>query len=80
MFVVVISIITLGIYGLYWQYKVFKEMKEHTGEGVGGVIGLVIGHPRRHRELVPPPLGDREHVREGGAGEARPRRHRLLEC
>jgi hypothetical protein len=41
-FVAFISIITLGIYYLYWQYQVFKELKEHTGEGVGGVIGLVI--------------------------------------
>jgi hypothetical protein len=41
-FVAFISIITLGIYYLYWQYQVFKELKDHTGEGVGGVIGLVI--------------------------------------
>jgi hypothetical protein len=41
-FVIVITIITLGIYGLYWQYQVFKEMKAHTGDGVGGPIGLVI--------------------------------------
>ncbi len=41
-FVIVISIITLGIYGLYWQYQVFKEMKAHTGDGIGGPIGLVI--------------------------------------
>ena len=41
-FVIVITIITLGIYGLYWQYQVFKEMKDHTGDGVGGPIGLVI--------------------------------------
>jgi hypothetical protein len=41
-FVIIITIITLGIYGLYWQYQVFKEMKDHTGDGVGGPIGLVI--------------------------------------
>ena len=38
-----LSIITLGIYFLYWTYQVFREMKDHTGEGVGGPIGLVIG-------------------------------------
>ena len=43
LFVIVISIITLGIYHLYWTYKVFEEMKQHTSEGVGGVLGLVIG-------------------------------------
>lgn len=42
LFVIVISIITLGIYHLYWVYKVFDEMKQHTGNGIGGVVGLVI--------------------------------------
>jgi hypothetical protein len=42
-FVIVISIITLGIYFLYWTYQVFREMKDNTGQGVGGPIGLVIG-------------------------------------
>jgi amino acid transporter len=35
-------IITLGIYGLYWTYKTFEEMKRHTGQGIGGVLALVI--------------------------------------
>ena len=43
LFVIVISIITLGIYHLYWTYQVFEEMRRHTGEGIGGVLGLVIG-------------------------------------
>ena len=42
-FVIVITIVTLGIYGLYWDYKTYEEMKQHTGEGLGGVVGLVIG-------------------------------------
>ena len=42
-FVIIISIITLGIYHLYWTYKTFDEMKQRTGEGLGGVLGLVIG-------------------------------------
>ncbi len=41
-FVIVISIITLGIYHLYWTYKTFEEMKRRTGQGLGGVLGLVI--------------------------------------
>lgn len=41
-FVIVISIITLGIYHLYWTYKIFDDLKQRTGEGLGGVIGLVI--------------------------------------
>ena len=40
--VIVFSIITIGIYTLYWTYQVFRELKEHTGQGVGPVIALVI--------------------------------------
>jgi amino acid transporter len=35
-------VITLGIYGIYWSYKTLEEMKVHTGEGIGGVVGIVI--------------------------------------
>jgi amino acid transporter len=35
-------IITLGIYGIYWTYKTIEEMKRHTGDGIGGVVGIVI--------------------------------------
>src|SRR5207245_7726429 len=35
-------IITIGFYGWYWAYKTHEEMKQHTGEGLGGVVGLVI--------------------------------------
>jgi hypothetical protein len=41
--VAIFSIITLGIYHLYWTYQVFRELKEHTGQGIGPIIGLVIG-------------------------------------
>jgi hypothetical protein len=40
--VIGLSLITLGIYFFYWTYQVFREMKDHSGDGVGGVIGLVI--------------------------------------
>jgi hypothetical protein len=35
-------IITIGIYSLYWVFKTQDEVKNHSGEGVGGVLGLVI--------------------------------------
>ena len=41
--VIVLSIITLGIYGLYWQYASFREMRQFSGKGVGGIIGLILG-------------------------------------
>ena len=41
-FGILMFIITLGIYGLYWVYKTHEEIKQHTGDGIGGVLGLVI--------------------------------------
>jgi len=40
--VILLSIVTLGIYGLVYQYKTFQEMKDYSGEGIGGVVGLIL--------------------------------------
>jgi len=40
--VAILTIITCGIYGLFWQYYVFDENKKASGEGVGGVVGLIL--------------------------------------
>lgn len=37
-----LTIVTLGFYTLYWYYKTSQEMKEHSGEGVGGGIALIL--------------------------------------
>ena len=39
--VILLSLVTLGIYSLYWQYASFKEIKEYSGEGIGGGLGLL---------------------------------------
>jgi Domain of unknown function (DUF4234) len=41
-FAIIIAIITLGIYTLYWVFKTQDEVKNHSAQGVGGVLGLVI--------------------------------------
>jgi hypothetical protein len=41
-FAILMAIITLGIYTIYWVFKTQDEVKEHSGQGVGGVLGLVI--------------------------------------
>ena len=41
-FGILLFVVTLGIYGLWWVYKTQEEMKQHTGDGLGGVLGLVI--------------------------------------
>jgi hypothetical protein len=40
--VIGLSIITLGIYGLFYYYATHEEMKQHSGEGLGGALGLVL--------------------------------------
>lgn len=41
-FGILMFVITLGFYGWYWSFKTHEEIKLHTGEGLGGVIGLVV--------------------------------------
>ena len=36
------AILTLGIYCAIWVYKTQEEVRRYSGNGVGGVIGLVI--------------------------------------
>ena len=36
------AILTLGIYAFVWVYRTQEEIKRYSGNGVGGVIGLVI--------------------------------------
>ena len=39
---ILLAVVTLGIYTFVWTYKTHLEMKEYSGEGLGGVLGLVI--------------------------------------
>lgn len=39
---ILLAVVTFGLYGVYWAYKSHEEVKQHTGEGVGGVLGAVI--------------------------------------
>jgi hypothetical protein len=41
-FGILMYIVTLGFYGWYWVFQTEEEMKKHTGDGLGGVLGLVI--------------------------------------
>jgi hypothetical protein len=40
--VVLLSIITLGIYWLVYVYKTHHEIKQHSGVGLGGGLALVL--------------------------------------
>ena len=37
-----LTIITLGFYTWYWYYKTSDEMKQHSGDGIGGPIALLL--------------------------------------
>jgi quinol-cytochrome oxidoreductase complex cytochrome b subunit len=39
---ILLCIVTLGIYAIVWYFMVHDEMKRHTGQGLGGVLALVI--------------------------------------
>jgi hypothetical protein len=41
-FALIMSIVTLGIYFLYWTYVNFQEIKRWRGQGVNGVVGLLL--------------------------------------
>ena len=41
-FGILLFLVTLGFYSWYWAYKTQEEVKEHSGQGIGGVLGLVI--------------------------------------
>ena len=40
---ILLVIVTLGIYSLVWYYKTHEELKNHTGQGIGGVVALLLG-------------------------------------
>jgi hypothetical protein len=39
---ILLVLVTFGIWGIVWWYQVHEEMKRHSGEGVGGVLALVL--------------------------------------
>jgi hypothetical protein len=42
LFVILMSIFTLGIYSIYWYYKSFEELKNYRKQGVNGIVGVLL--------------------------------------
>jgi hypothetical protein len=40
--VALLTLVTCGIYGIWWYYRNFEDMKQHSGEGVGGGVGVLL--------------------------------------
>ena len=41
-FGILLFIVTFGFYSWYWVFKTQEEVKNHSGQGLGGVLGLVV--------------------------------------
>jgi Domain of unknown function (DUF4234) len=41
-FVIIVGLLTLGLYLIYWAYKTGEDIKQYSGEGLGGILWLVI--------------------------------------
>src|SRR5688500_1190572 len=40
--VILLTIVTLGIWGALWTYRTSEDLKRYSGEGFGGALGVVI--------------------------------------
>jgi hypothetical protein len=40
--VILLTIITFGIWGFLWTYRTSEDLKKYNGDGLGGVLGVVI--------------------------------------
>jgi hypothetical protein len=40
--VILLTIITLGIWGAIWSYRTGEDLKKYNGEGFGGAINVVV--------------------------------------
>jgi Domain of unknown function (DUF4234) len=39
---ILLMIVTLGIWGIFWTYRTNEDLKKWNGDGLGGVLGIVI--------------------------------------
>jgi hypothetical protein len=40
--VILLTIVTCGIWGLVWTYRTNEDLKKYNRDGLGGVLGIVI--------------------------------------
>jgi hypothetical protein len=39
---ILLMIVTLGIWGFFWTYRTNEDLQKYNGDGLGGVLGVVI--------------------------------------
>ena len=40
--VILLTIVTCGIWGIVWTYRTSEDLKKYNGDGLGGVLGIVV--------------------------------------
>jgi hypothetical protein len=40
--VILLMIVTLGIWGFFWTWRTNEDLKKYNGDGLGGGIGIVL--------------------------------------
>jgi len=40
--VILLTIVTLGIWGAFWTYRTSEDLKKYNGDGFGGALGVVV--------------------------------------
>ncbi len=40
--VILLMIVTIGIWGFFWTYRTSEDLKKYNGDGLGGVLAIVI--------------------------------------
>jgi hypothetical protein len=56
--VLLLMLVTLGIYGLYWIYISFAEVKAHREKGTSGFVGMLLSLIPVSIFLLPSHVGD----------------------
>jgi Domain of unknown function (DUF4234) len=56
--VLLLMLVTVGIYGLYWIYISFAEVKARRGKGTSGIVGLLLALIPVSIFLLPSHVGD----------------------
>jgi hypothetical protein len=39
---ILLMIVTCGIWGIFWTYRTNEDLKKYNGDGLGGVLGVVV--------------------------------------
>lgn len=57
--VMLLAIVTIGIYGVIWYYQNYEELKRYSGQGIGGGFGLVLSFifPPANAFILPGEVG-----------------------